>query len=87
MASSCSGACPVQLVISPLTRSGSRVRYDFVGLPGNFLSVRFGSSSNGPGGSTMSMRPGPSQTASSAPHVASSSVAVRYTKAACFRLP
>ena len=37
----------------PVTRSGARERYDFVGFPRNFLSVRFGSSSSGPVGSTM----------------------------------
>src|SRR5262245_12233830 len=45
---SCSGACPVQSMTSPMTRSASMVRYDFVALPGNFLSVRSGSSSNAP---------------------------------------
>src|SRR5215471_16136909 len=53
MALSCSGECPFQSVTSPVTRSGSRERYDFVGLPGNFLSVRLGSSSIEPTGSTM----------------------------------
>ena len=48
-----SGECPCQSVTSPVTRSGSRERYDFVGLPGYFLSVRLGSSSIGPVGSTM----------------------------------
>lgn len=40
MAFSCSGAYPCQSVTSPTIRIGSRVRHDFVGLPGNFLSVR-----------------------------------------------
>ena len=53
MALSASGECPCQSVTSPVTRSGSRERYDFVGLPGYFLSVRLGSSSIGPVGSTM----------------------------------
>jgi hypothetical protein len=39
MALSCSGECLYQSVISPMTRSGSRERYDFFGLPGNFMSV------------------------------------------------
>ena len=33
-------------------RTGSRVRNDLVGFPGNRLSVTFGSSSNSPVGST-----------------------------------
>jgi hypothetical protein len=45
---------------SPTTRSGSRERYDLVGLPGNLLSVRSGPSTNGPVGSTMHSLPGPS---------------------------
>ena len=32
MASSASGECPCQSVTSAVTRSGSRERYDFVGL-------------------------------------------------------
>src|SRR5688572_17449840 len=36
------GACPFQSVSSLTTRSGSSVRYERVGLPGNFLSVTFG---------------------------------------------
>jgi hypothetical protein len=52
MALSASGECPCQSVISPVTRSGSRDRYDFVGLPRNFLVVRSGSSSIGPVGFT-----------------------------------
>ena len=39
-----SGECPFQSRTSPVTRSGSQKRYDLVGLPANFLSVRFGSS-------------------------------------------
>jgi len=46
MASSFSGEWPTQSTSSPTTRSGSRVRNDCVGFPGNFLSVKFGSSSN-----------------------------------------
>src|SRR5207248_11559681 len=38
MALSASGEWLFQLVISPVTRSGSRERNDFVGLPRNFLS-------------------------------------------------
>ena len=52
MALSTSGGCPCQSVTSPATRTGSRERYDFVGLPGYLLSVRLGSSSIGPVGST-----------------------------------
>jgi len=77
MALSSSGECPFQSVTSPVTRSGSRVRYDFVGLPGYFLSVRLGSSSIGPIGSTMYILPGSSPRASSAPQVAAFNVAVR----------
>src|ERR1700756_42724 len=47
-----SGECPCQSKYSATTRSGSRERYDLVGLPGNFLSVRLGSSINEPVGST-----------------------------------
>jgi hypothetical protein len=42
MAFNASGECPCHSVISPMTRSGSRERYDFVGLPRNFLFVRLG---------------------------------------------
>jgi hypothetical protein len=52
MAMSTSGGCPCHPVTSPVTRSASRERYDLVGLPGNFLSVRLGSSSMAPVGST-----------------------------------
>ena len=52
MALSTSGGCPSQSSRSLVTRSGSRVRYDVVGLPGDFLYVRLGSSSIGPVGST-----------------------------------
>src|SRR5690606_8586278 len=45
---SASGVWRVQSVISSMITSGSRVRNERVGLPGNFLSVTFGSSSNGP---------------------------------------
>jgi hypothetical protein len=41
-----------QPVISSMTRSGSVVRSDRVGLPGKRLSVTLGSSSMGPIGST-----------------------------------
>jgi hypothetical protein len=34
---------PSHFATSPVTRSGCRERYDWVGLPGNFLSVRLGS--------------------------------------------
>src|SRR4051794_17555246 len=44
--------CPTQSSTSRTIRSGSRDRNDLVGLPGNFLSVRFGSSTNAPVGST-----------------------------------
>ncbi len=47
-----SGGWPTQPMSSSTTTTGSVVRYDFVGLPGNFLSVRLGSSSYGPVGST-----------------------------------
>src|ERR1017187_10193788 len=47
-----SGECPFQCVTSAITRSGSRERYESVGLPGNILFVRFGSSSIFPVGST-----------------------------------
>ena len=47
------GECPCQSVTSPVTRNGSRERYDFVGLPGYFLSVSLGSSMIGPVGSTV----------------------------------
>ncbi len=40
----------------PMIRSGCFVRYDRVGFPGNFRSVRLGSSSMSPVGSTMSIR-------------------------------
>src|SRR3954454_10568469 len=43
LALSPAGGCPCQSTTSPMTRSGSRERYDLVGLPGNFLSVRLGS--------------------------------------------
>jgi hypothetical protein len=45
----------VTLPIYDLARDSKRIRarYDFVGLPGYFLSVRLGSSSIGPVGSTM----------------------------------
>jgi hypothetical protein len=46
MACSFSGECPTQSTTSPTTRTGSRVRYECVGLPGSFLSVTLGSSSN-----------------------------------------
>jgi hypothetical protein len=59
-----SGACPSQFASSPVTKSRSRERYDLVGLPGNFSSVRFGSSLTAPVGSTTWLRPGPSPTAS-----------------------
>ena len=52
MAFSCSGECPCQFLISPVTRNGARDRYDLVGLPGNFLSVRMGSTTIGTVGST-----------------------------------
>ena len=52
VALSTSGECPCQSTTSPTTRNGSRERYDLVGLPGNFLSVRLGSSSIAPVGST-----------------------------------
>jgi len=39
--------------IDDLMRSGSRLRKDCVGFPGNFLSVTLGSSSNSPVGSTI----------------------------------
>jgi hypothetical protein len=47
------GVPPCQFVTSPATRSGCLERYDFVGLPGYFLSVRLGSSIIGPVGPTM----------------------------------
>ena len=47
-----SGECPCHIVTSAMTRTGSRERYESVGLPGNFLSVRFGSFIIGPDGST-----------------------------------
>ncbi len=39
MPDSFSGECPTQSTSSPTTRSGSRLRNDCVGFPGNFLSV------------------------------------------------
>ena len=47
-----SGGFPCHIVTSAMTRTGSRERYESVGLPGNFLSVRFGSFMIGPDGST-----------------------------------
>lgn len=44
---------PCHSVTSPVTRSGARERYDFVGFPGGFWSASPGSSSIRPGGSTM----------------------------------
>ncbi len=52
MACSFSWEWPTQSTSSPTTRSGSRLRKDCVGFPGNFLSVTLGSSSNSPVGST-----------------------------------
>ena len=49
---SASGVSRVQSWTSRTIRSGAVVRYDRVGLPGNFLSVTFGSSSKAPVGST-----------------------------------
>jgi len=42
MAWTASGECPCQSVHSPVTRSGSRERYDFVGLPGYFCPSDWG---------------------------------------------
>ena len=53
IALSSGGEWPCQAVTSPVTCSGSRERYEFVGLPGYLLSVRLGSSVMGPVGSTM----------------------------------
>jgi len=47
-----SGACPCQTVTSPITLKGCCERYDFVGLPEIFLSVKSGSSSICPVAST-----------------------------------
>lgn len=38
-----SGGCPCQFFTSATTLKPSRARKEFVGFPGNFLSVRFGS--------------------------------------------
>jgi hypothetical protein len=46
------GACPCQSFTSATTLKPSRARKEFVGFPGNFLSVRFGSFSTMPSGST-----------------------------------
>src|SRR2546421_371161 len=48
----CSSDLPCQFRTSPMTRRGSLERYESVGLPGYFLSVRLGSSSKGPVAST-----------------------------------
>lgn len=47
-----SGVSQGQSATSPTTLSGSLVRKERVGFPGNFLSVTLGSSSNAPVGST-----------------------------------
>ncbi len=47
-----SGEFGSQCATSPTTCSGARERQDWVGLPGKRLSVRLGSSSNAPVGST-----------------------------------
>ena len=73
----CSSVCPCQIVTSPTTLNGCVERYDFVGLPGNFLSVKSGSSSIAPVGSTKKILSLPYPKASSAPHIAASNVAVR----------
>ena len=52
IAFTCSVGCPCQLLTSPTTLNGCIERYDFVGLPTNFLSVKSGSSSITPVGST-----------------------------------
>lgn len=52
IACSTSAGCPSHASTTPTIRSGSALRYDRVGFPGKRLSVRFGSSSNGPVGST-----------------------------------
>jgi hypothetical protein len=45
------GLSRFQSLTSRITRSGSALRYERVGLPGNFLSVTFGSFSNSAVGS------------------------------------
>src|SRR4029077_9965272 len=42
MALSSSAECPCQFPTSPMTRTGSLERYESVGLPGYFLSVKIG---------------------------------------------
>src|SRR5437588_11074401 len=59
-----SGECPCQPRNSLTTRSGSRERYYLVGLPGNFLSVTFGSRINVPVDSTRTIQHGHSTFAS-----------------------